>query len=125
MSPLLANLYLHHGFDTWMQEVNPHHRFERYADDIVIRCSSKVEAEHLLKKLKERMQQYELELHPDKTKMVYCKNYQRNDRHDNHSFTLLGYSFQPRPVKDKFGRGKRIVLFNAAISQAGKGRHPS
>lgn len=120
ISPLFANLYLHHGFDKWMDEENPQNPFERYADDIVIHCSSKDEAEQLLEKLKARMQQYELELHPEKTKIVYCKNYLRNEMHDNNSFTFLSYSFEPRTVKDKFGRNKRLVVFNAAISQQAK-----
>jgi RNA-directed DNA polymerase len=120
ISPLLANIYLHHGFDKWMDEVNPQNPFERYADDIVIHCSSKEQAEQLLEKLKARMRQYELELHPEKTKIVYCKNYQRNDKHDNNSFTFLSYSFQPRTIKDKFGRANRIVVFSPAISQMAK-----
>ncbi len=120
ISPLFANLYLHHGFDKWMDEENLQTPFERYADDIVIHCNSKEEAEQLLGKLKIRMRQYELELHPEKTKVVYCKNYQRNEKHDNNSFTFLSYSFQPRTVKDKFGRKKRLVVFNAAISQQAK-----
>jgi RNA-directed DNA polymerase len=120
ISPLFANIYLHHGFDKWMDEVNPQNPFERYADDIVIHCSSKAEAEQLLEQLKARMQQYELELHPEKTKIVYCKNYQRNEKHDNNSFTFLSYSFQPRTVKDRFGRKNRLVVFNAAISQQAK-----
>ncbi len=103
ISPLLANLYLHHGFDKWMEEVYPRNPFERYADDIVIHCSSKEEAEKLLEELKTRMQEYELELHPEKTKIVYCKKYQRHDRNDNESFTFLSYSFQPRTIKSKFG----------------------
>jgi len=120
ISPLLANIYLHHGFDKWMDEVNPQNPFERYADDIVIHCSSKEQAEQLLEKLKARMQQYELELHPEKTKIVYCKNYQRNDKHDNNSFTFLSYSFQPRTIKSKFGGTNRIVVFSPAISQMAK-----
>jgi len=119
-SPLLANLYLHRGFDKWMDEVYPQNPFERYADDIVIHCSSKEEAEKLLEKLKIRMQEYELELHPDKTKIVYCKNYQRQDRHDNESFTFLSYSFQPRTIKSKFGGAKRLLVFGAAIYNAAK-----
>jgi RNA-directed DNA polymerase len=120
ISPLLANIYLHHGFDKWMGEVNLQNPFERYADDIVIHCSSKEEAEQLLEKLKARMQEYELELHPEKTKIVYCKNYLRNDKHDNNSFTFLSYSFQPRTIKDKFGRKNRLLVFSAAISQQAK-----
>ncbi len=120
ISPLLANLYLHRGFDKWMDEVYPQNPFERYADDIVIHCSSKEEAEKLLEKLKIRMQEYELELHPEKTKIVYCKNYQRNERHDNESFTFLSYSFQPRTIKSKFGGAKRLLVFGAAICNAAK-----
>jgi hypothetical protein len=103
-----------------MDEENPQNLFERYADDIVIHCSSKEEAEQLLEKLKGRMQQYELELHPDKTKIVYCKNYLRNEKHDNNSFTFLSYSFEPRTIKSKFGGKNRLVVFNAAISQQAK-----
>jgi RNA-directed DNA polymerase len=120
ISPLFANIYLHHALDKWMDEVHPHNPFERYADNIVIHCTSKDEAEELLEKLKVRMQQYQLELHPDKTKIVYCKNYLRNEKHDNNSFTFLSYSFQPRTVKAQFGRQKRLVVFNAAISQKAK-----
>jgi RNA-directed DNA polymerase len=120
ISPLLANIYLHHGFDKWMDEVNPKNPFERYADDIVIHCSSKEQAEQLLEKLEVRMQQYKLELHPEKTKIVYCKNYQRNEKYDNNSFTFLSYSFQPRTVRNKFDNTKRLVVFNAAISQQAK-----
>ncbi|MEO6730811.1 MAG: group II intron reverse transcriptase/maturase [Ferruginibacter sp.] len=120
ISPLLANLYLHCGFDKWMDEAYPQNPFERYADDIVIHCSSKEEADKLLEKLKTRMQEYELELHPVKTKIVYCKNYQRHERHDNESFTFLSYSFQPRTIKSKFGGGKRLLVFGAAISNAAK-----
>lgn len=121
ISPLLANIYLDHGFDKWMDEQNPENPFERYADDIIIHCRSKKEAEVLLEKLKSRMYEYELELHPEKTKIVYCKNYQRNNKHDNNSFTFLSYSFEPRTVKDRFNRSnKRLLVFNAAISQRAK-----
>ncbi|HZH64601.1 MAG TPA: group II intron reverse transcriptase/maturase, partial [Flavisolibacter sp.] len=103
ISPLFANIYLHHALDKWMEEMQPQNPFERYADDIVIHCRSKEEAERLLEELKARMEQYKLELHPDKTKIVYCKNYMRNEKHENNSFTFLSYSFQPRTIKDKFG----------------------
>jgi group II intron reverse transcriptase/maturase len=119
-SPLFANIYLHHAFDKWIEQANPQNPFERYADDIVIHCRSKEEAEDLLARLKTRMLEYELELNPDKTKIVYCRNYQRNEKHENNSFTFLGYSFEPRTVKSKFGGTKRIVMFNAAISQQAK-----
>ena len=120
ISPLLANVYLHHAFDKWMDEAQPQCPFERYADDIVIHCSSKEKAEQMLEELKTRMQEFELTLHPEKTKIVYCKNYQRCEKHDSESFTFLSYSFQPRTVKDKFSRAKRLLVFSAAICNAAK-----
>jgi RNA-directed DNA polymerase len=120
ISPLLANIYLHHGFDKWMGEVNPQNPFERYADDIVIHCSSKEEAEHVLKLLQNRMAEYALELHPEKTKIVYCKNYRRTQKHEQESFTFLSYSFQPRTVKSQRDIGERVVVFLAGICKQAK-----
>jgi RNA-directed DNA polymerase len=120
ISPLLANIYLHHAFDMWMEKEHRQCPFERYADDIVVHCNSKAEAEALLKKLKARMWEYELTLHPDKTKIVYCRNYQRTENNDNESFTFLSYSFQPRVKPDKFGRKKNYLEFSGAISNAAK-----
>ena len=120
ISPLLANIYLHHAFDKWMDMENPQCPFERYADDIVVHCSSREEAEQVLEKLKARMAEYELMLHPDKTKIVYCKNYQREENNDNESFTFLSYSFQPRARRDKFNRKKTFFVFSGAISNAAK-----
>jgi len=120
ISPLLANLYLHHAFDKWMEHSNFKNPFERYADDIVIHCQSKAEAEKLLAALESQMGEYSLTLHPEKTKIVYCKNYRRREEHDQNSFTFLSYTFQPRIAKDKFDPKKLIVLFNGAISNAAK-----
>src|SRR5689334_4421668 len=75
ISPLLAKVYLHHGFDQWMAEAYANNPFERYADDIIIHCHSKQEAEALVAALQQRMGEYELMLHPEKTRIVYCKNY--------------------------------------------------
>lgn len=119
-SPLLANIYLHHAFDKWMDETQGQCPFERYADDIVIHCDSKQEAERLLEELKIRMQQFELTLHPEKTKIVYCKNDHRREKHDNESFTFLSYSFAPRTIKDQFGREKFLCVFSPAICNAAK-----
>jgi RNA-directed DNA polymerase len=120
ISPLLANLYLHHAFDKWMDKENPQCPFERYADDIVIHCNSREEAEQLLERLKERMSLAELTLHPDKTKIVYCKNYKRLGNYENESFTFLGYSFHPRSKPDDFGRKRTYLVFSGAISQNAK-----
>jgi RNA-directed DNA polymerase len=120
ISPLLANLYLHNAFDRWMAQNNSLNPFERYADDIVIHCSNKEEAEHVLIGLQKRLDEYGLTLHPEKTKIAYCKNYQRNDDHDENSFTFLSYTFRPRKSMDKFGRKKMITLFAGAISNTAK-----
>jgi len=120
ISPLLANLYLHHAFDKWMDKENPQCPFERYADDIVIHCNSREEAEQLLERLKERMSLAELTLHPEKTKIVYCKNYKRLGNYENESFTFLGYSFHPRTKADGLGRKKTYLVFSGAISQTAK-----
>ncbi len=113
-------MYLHHAFDQWMDQSNSNNPFERYADDIIIHCHSKEEAEKLLTALQKRMNEYSLTLHPEKTKVVYCKNYQRTDEHEETSFTFLSYTFRPRTAMDKFGRNKLIVLFNGANSNAAK-----
>lgn len=121
ISPLLANLYLHHAFDKWMDDTNPRNPFERYADDIIIHCQSKEGAERILAQLTERMKAYSLELHPEKTKIVYCKNFRREEKHDKaESFTFLSYSFQPRTITDKFGRRKQMIVFSPAISTLAK-----
>ena len=120
ISPLLANIYLHHCFDKWMDAINPGNVFERYADDIVIHCSSKQDAEQLLEKLKARMLQFKLELHPDKTRVVYCKDYRRKESHDQESFTFLSYTFAPRTMGSKYDPTKMILTFSAFISGAAK-----
>ena len=121
ISPLLANVYLHYAFDIWMEENHASNPFERYADDIVMHCNSKEEALHLLAQLEQRMQAYNLTLHPEKTKIVYCKNYYRKEEHEHERFTFLSYSFQPRPKRDNFGRGnKTYMIFAPAISTKAK-----
>lgn len=72
ISPLLANLFLHYAFDKWMERQHPKVLFERYADDIICHCASEAEAQSLLTDLKARMAQCQLELHPEKTQVVYC-----------------------------------------------------
>jgi len=120
ISPLFANIYLHHAFDKWMDEKHQQNPFERYADDIVIHCKSKEQAEELLAQLKCRMQEHELTLHPEKTKIVYCKNYHRTETHEHESFTFLGYDFQPRRKWDGYSRNKTYIIFAAAISSKAK-----
>jgi len=120
ISPLLANLYLHHAFDMWMNKYFPSNPFERYADDIIVHCNSKEEAEQLLSSIRERLTGFDLELHPEKTKLVYCKNYLRKEQHEHNSFTFLSYSFQPRSKPNTFGKHYKFMVFNAAICQTAK-----
>ena len=120
ISPLLANLYLHHTFDMWMSKHYPTNPFERYADDIIVHCNSKEEAEQLLSSIRERLLGFELELHPEKTKLVYCKNYLRKEQHEHNSFTFLSYSFQPRSKLNTFGKHNKFMVFNAAICEKAK-----
>jgi group II intron reverse transcriptase/maturase len=79
ISPLLANLYLHYAFDLWMQRSYPSIRFERYADDAVCHCRTQAEAEHLKEALKRRFAECGLELHPEKTRVIYCKDDDRRE----------------------------------------------
>jgi group II intron reverse transcriptase/maturase len=120
ISPLLANLYLHHAFDMWMSKYFPSNPFERYADDIIVHCNSKEEAEQLLSSIGERLLGFELELHPEKTKLVYCKSYQRKEHHEHNSFTFLSYSFQPRSKPSTFKRHNKFMIFHPAICEKAK-----
>ena len=114
-SPLLANLYLHHAFDMWMGRHHASNPFERYADDIIVHCTTKSEAEQLLEAIRERLEGFDLTLHPEKTKIVYCKNNERKEEWEHNSFTFLSYSFQPRGKQIAFGKPNKVMEFSAAI----------
>jgi group II intron reverse transcriptase/maturase len=115
VSPLLANLFLHYAFDMWVSKQFPNVPFESYADDIVCHCRTKIQAEHLLNSLKERMTACHLELHPVKTKIVYYKDQKRRGFHTHTRFDFLGFTFQARTVQDKVG--KLFSGFNPAVSR--------
>ena len=101
MSPLLANLFLHYAFDLWVTRHLPGVRFARYADDAVLHCKSRHHAEHVLETIRERFRACKLELHPDKTRVVYCEDINRTgDHHPEIQFTFLGYTFRPRKAVD-------------------------
>lgn len=114
ISPLLANLFLHLAFDQWMASEYPQVAFARYADDIVVHCRTREEAEHVLSSIAARLGRCLLELHPGKTKIVYCKDDKRPERHEHESFDFLGYTFRPRRVWSR--RGPTFVGFNPAVS---------
>src|SRR5215208_1005993 len=114
LSPLLANLFLHYAFDAWMRRTYPNVLFERFADDAIVNCRSKAEAEKALEAIRDRFTQCGLELHPTKTRIVYCKDDDRRGEHEHIAFDFLGYTFQPRRAKNH--RGKYFVSFLPAIS---------
>jgi len=119
ISPLLANLFLHYGFDRWMKTHYRHLPFERYADDAIVHCRSEAEAQKVWAAVAARLESCRLELHPEKTKIVYCKDDRRRGSYPTEKFAFLGYEFRPRGVKT--AAGELFVGFSPAIStQASK-----
>ena len=114
VSPLLANLFMHYAFDEWLRRNYPSIQFARYADDAVIHAKSLSQAKHVLRAVRERLRQCGLELHPEKTKIVYCQDTDRRGAHDHIKFDFLGYTFRPRRAKNRWG--KPFVSFLPAVS---------
>jgi RNA-directed DNA polymerase len=114
VSPLLANLFMHYAFDVWMRRNYPDIPFERYADDVIIHAKSQAQAEQVLEAVRQRLQECRLELHPEKTKIVYCQDSDRKGQHEHIQFDFLGYTFRPRRAKNRWG--KFFVSFLPAIS---------
>jgi group II intron reverse transcriptase/maturase len=117
ISPLLANIFLHYALDKWLEKHYEELSFVRYADDIVIHCRSKEEAEELLKAVKERLEQVKLRLNVSKTRIVYCKDYKRKETHKEVKFEFLGFSYQPRSRQSQEGRNPYLA-FSAEISES-------
>ena len=113
VSPVLANLFMHYAFDVWMARNFPGCPFERYADDAVVHCKSRRQAEHVLGRIAARMNEVGLRLHPEKTRIVYCKDGRRRGEHEHTSFTFLGYAFRARGARSK---GRNFTGFLPAIS---------
>jgi len=116
ISPLLANLYLHFALDVWLTRHYPEVRFVRYADDVVIHCRSKEQAEEILEAVRRRLREVKLEIKEEKTRIAYCKDYRRRKKHEPVKFEFLGFSYQPRAIRSKIN-GKTITGFTAEISQ--------
>ncbi|MGH8538652.1 MAG: group II intron reverse transcriptase/maturase [Gammaproteobacteria bacterium] len=114
ISPLLANLFLHYVFDVWMHRHYPHIPFERYADDGICHCRTEAEAQALKVALERRFAECALELHPQKTKIVYCKDDDRRGDFPDTKFDFLGYTFRPRRSKNRYG--KFFINFTPAVS---------
>jgi len=114
ISPLLANLFLHYAFDEWMRRNSPYVPFERYADDAIVHCKSEKQARWLKEAIGKRLAECKLELHPEKTKIVYCKDVDRQGNYPREKFDFLGYTFRPRRSKNRWG--KYFVNFTPAVS---------
>jgi len=120
ISPLLSNLFLHYAYDEWMRRNNLNIPFERYADDIIVHCRSEKQARWIKSEVEKRLLQCRLELHPEKTKIVYCKSGKRNENYPNERFDFLGYTFRPRQARSR--DGKNFLGFIPAVSdKAAKG----
>jgi RNA-directed DNA polymerase len=101
ISPLIANIFLHYGFDSWMVRTFPGVQFERFADDVVVHCVTERQARYVRDAIGRRLVDIGLELHPDKTKIVYCKDRRRRQDYNQVSFTFCGFTFRPREAYDR------------------------
>ncbi|MCA3087924.1 MAG: group II intron reverse transcriptase/maturase [Rhodocyclaceae bacterium] len=116
VSPCLANLFLHYAFDMWMVREMPNVPFCRYADDGLLHCRTLKQAEYALSRIAARLKECGLEIHPEKSKIVYCKDVNRKGDFEEISFDFLGFTFRPRKAQDMYGR--RYVNFSPAISRS-------
>jgi RNA-directed DNA polymerase len=114
ISPVLANIYLHYALDLWLVREFPAVPFERYADDVILHCKSKAQAQLVLDAIIERLAQVGLELNLDKTRIVYCKDSNRKGSHEHEQFTFLGYTFRPRRAWNR--AGELFVSFCPAVA---------
>lgn len=106
---------MHYAFDLWMKREYPNNPWARYADDAVIHCETKEQAEAILQALKQRLKEVKLEIHPDKTYIIYCKDDNRRESHPNkNSFDFLGYTSRTRQARTK--QGRYWVTFTPAVS---------
>ncbi|GLY71725.1 group II intron reverse transcriptase/maturase [Amycolatopsis taiwanensis] len=119
ISPVLANLFMHYAFDRWISREFPMVEFERYCDDVVVHCVTEGQAKQVLEAIIARLTTFGLQVHPDKTRIVYCKDQQRGGDYPTTEFTFLGYTFRARGVKRKDGRMITRVM-PAASKQAKK-----
>lgn len=115
VSPSLSNLFLHYAFDLWMDRTYPDLPWCRYADDGLVHCRTEQEAEAIRAALQARLAECQLEMHPTKTKIVYCKDGKRKGRYPNVTLDFLGYQFRPRVVRSSRNR-ELFCSFTPAVS---------
>lgn len=114
ISPLLSNLFLHYTLDEWLVKEFPRATFTRYADDIIIQCDFEPRIRLIRKQIADRLEEVGLSLNEGKTSVVFCKSSGRYSKESNVTFDFLGYRFQPRPSKNRYGRN--LTIFDCAIS---------
>jgi group II intron reverse transcriptase/maturase len=114
VSPILMNLFMHYAFDSWMKRTYPQCSFARYADDAVVHCRTEAQAEAVMRAVALRLEDCGLTMHPDKSKIVYCKDSNRTEAYPNVHFTFLGFTFRPRGALSKSNR--RFTSFLPAVS---------
>jgi RNA-directed DNA polymerase len=115
ISPVLANLFMHYAFDAWMTREHPDLPWCRYADDGLVHCRTEAEAASMKAALAARLAECQLAMHPDKTKVVYCKDGRRRGEYPNTKFDFLGYSFRRRAAKNR-KRNEVFVGFGPQVS---------
>lgn len=117
ISPVLSNLFVPYAFDAWMGRMFPGLLWCRYADDGLMHCKSEQEAQALKAALKARFAECGLELHPEKTQIVYCKDGSWKGTYSKTQFDFLGYTFRARVVKNR-KRNSVFVNFTPAVSSS-------
>ncbi|XDA04410.1 group II intron reverse transcriptase/maturase (plasmid) [Cupriavidus sp. Agwp_2] len=114
VSPILMNLFMHYAFDSWMRRTHSQCPWARYADDAVVHCRSQAQAEEVMRDIASRLEDCGLTMHPEKSKIVYCKDSNRTGAYPNVQFTFLGFTFRPRRAVNKYGR--RFTNFLPSVS---------
>jgi group II intron reverse transcriptase/maturase len=114
VSPILMNLFMHYAFDSWMRRSHPQCPFARYADDAVVHCRSEAQARAVMQDIASRLGECGLTMHPEKSKVVYCKDSNRTKAYPTVQFTFLGFTFRPREAQSK--QGRRFTSFLPAVS---------
>ncbi len=109
------NLFMHYVFDKWMVRTHPQCPFARYADDAVVHCHNQAEAERLLENIGDRLQDCLLTMHPDKSKIIYCKDSGRRLSYPRTQFTFLSFTFRPRAAVSR--AGNKFTGFLPAVSK--------
>jgi len=104
VSPILMNLFMHYAFDSWMKRTYPQCPFARYADDAVVHCRTQAQAEAVMRSIALRLEECGLTMHPEKSKIVYCKDSKRTGAFPNVQFTFLGFTFGPRGARGRHNR---------------------